>query len=108
MNDTTLDMAALRVLTDGDAAFEKTLLTHFEQTAKRCLQALQEEPENETGWQQATHELKGAAANLQARKLAALCKQAESATGAQRENVVAAVAAEVACVVESFKRQLRQ
>lgn len=75
--ETTLDLTALRAITDGDAALEAELFSMFLETGKRCLIKLQDALSAPEPWSEAAHELKGMALQLGALRLQNLCSQAE-------------------------------
>ena len=83
--DKTFDLKALREITDGDAVIEKQLAQLFCKTAESCiarLQALVMAGEGDQ-WHLLMHEFKGAALNLHADELAALCSVHEKARSPQ-------------------------
>lgn len=107
MNAITLDIAALRALTDGDYEFEERLKNHFVQTLAECMSALRSAV-SDVQWQQAAHRLKGAAASLRAAKLAQLCAEAEKAQRAQRPDFCTLIEQEAEQVVAVFTELLQQ
>ena len=72
-----LDMAHLRSFTDGDPQLERELSTLFLATAETYLRDLREALTRGRPWTSIAHALKGASANLGARRLAALALAAE-------------------------------
>ena len=72
-----LDMAHLRSFTDGDPQLERELSTLFLATAETYLRDLREALRRGGPWTSIAHALKGASANLGARRLAALALAAE-------------------------------
>ncbi len=79
MTQEVFDLAALRLLTDGNAEIETELAELFCKTAESCLQRLQPlvSEDNSSQWPRVLHEFKGACANMHANKLAKLCQNAE-------------------------------
>lgn len=70
------DVSALREVTDGDAELEKALLERFRGTVMRCIdQGVSAKPA--TLWPPLLHELRGAAAAMQASALADYCQLGE-------------------------------
>lgn len=77
--ETPIDMAQLRIFTNGDAEEEKELFTLFMEQANIMIDVLNKntgENDNEA-WKSAAHRFKGSAGNLGAMKLHHLCKRAE-------------------------------
>jgi CheY-like chemotaxis protein len=72
-----LDLDHLCGFTEGDSQLEGELSTLFLATAEMYLQQLQETLPGGRSWSSVAHALKGASANLGARRLAALARQAE-------------------------------
>lgn len=71
-----IDMDRLRLITGGDRDVEHTIFTMIAETGERCLSILRETNDNDA-WTKATHEIRGAAANIGAQAMAAVCKIAE-------------------------------
>ena len=74
-----INLEKLREVTEGDAALERQLFMLYFDTAERCLASLKTQIHVDDGatWKNAAHELKGASANIQAGKIAELCKFSE-------------------------------
>lgn len=83
-SEAVFNKTAFEEVTDGDTELENQLLQLFSETAERCLERMQAIAggEDESEWPMVVHELKGAAGNMQARKLAEACQQAEPLTDA--------------------------
>lgn len=75
-----VDMAQLRILTDGDPEEEKALFTLFLEQAEIMITTLQKNMDTESHetWKSAAHRLKGSSGNFGAMKLHHLCKRAET------------------------------
>ena len=90
-----VDMARLRMFTDGNREEERELAALFSRQAQEIVGILT----NATGagkadvWRKAAHRLKGASGNLGASQLSALCREAEHHPGSAEEEKVAMVAA---------------
>lgn len=80
-----LDTGRLDRITNGDKAFEKRLLSLFDRTVEKCLLDLEQANDVET-LRRICHELKGAAANLGAERIAALCSSAGNAFSSPAAN----------------------
>jgi HPt (histidine-containing phosphotransfer) domain-containing protein len=105
-----LDLKALQMITDGDRRIESELARLFMQTAERCIGQLRSLGEGEgEAWPRVLHELKGAAANIRAEQLSALCAQAAQVSGqAAREHACAGLSAaydEVKAVLDPIARR---
>jgi HPt (histidine-containing phosphotransfer) domain-containing protein len=74
-----LDLDHLRSFTEGDPQLERELSALFLATAEMYLQQMQEAVAGGRPWTAIAHALKGASANLGARRLAALALAAERA-----------------------------
>ncbi len=72
-----IDQAHLASFTDGDVALEDELAELFVSTARGYLKRMQEAVLEERAWSAEAHALKGASANLGAKRVAALARQAE-------------------------------
>jgi CheY-like chemotaxis protein/HPt (histidine-containing phosphotransfer) domain-containing protein len=72
-----LDVDHLRGFTEGDPQLERELSTLFLSTAEMYLEGMQEALTGGRPWTSTAHALKGASANLGARRLSALALQAE-------------------------------
>ena len=74
-----IDMEHFGLFTDGDPDEEKELLNLFFEQTEIGVKELEENCANENAqeWKKAAHKLKGSAANLGARPMAAACKIAE-------------------------------
>lgn len=72
-----LDFAHLRGFTEGDPQLESELFALFLSSAGLYLKRMADAVRTGASWQQAAHALKGASANLGARRLAALALHAE-------------------------------
>ncbi len=80
-----MDWERLDMFTDGDPEEEKALIELFISNAEETLKLIKQHTkigDNEE-WENATHRLKGSAANLGAKNLSDICSQAEKAS---REN----------------------
>jgi len=77
-----VNLAHLRIFTDGDVAEEKTLFGIFMRNADEILLRLQESlnKHDSESWRKASHRLKGASGNLGANALSDLCSEAEKAS----------------------------
>lgn len=67
----------LTAFTDGDQELESELADLFVSTARGYLKRMKEALREERGWSAEAHALKGASANLGARRTAALARRAE-------------------------------
>ena len=74
-----VDQAHLASFTEGDAALEDEIADLFVNTARGYLKRMREAVNEERAWSAEAHALKGASANLGARRVAALARQAEFA-----------------------------
>ena len=74
-----VDQAHLASFTEGDAELEDELADLFVNTARGYLKRMREAVSEERAWSAEAHALKGASANLGARRVAALARQAEFA-----------------------------
>lgn len=72
-----IDEAHLASFTEGDAALEDELAELFVSTAQGYLKRMREAVTEERAWSAEAHALKGASANLGAKRVAALARQAE-------------------------------
>ena len=72
-----LDLDHLRGFTEGDPQLERELSSLFLSTAEMYLQGMEEALTGGRPWTSTAHALKGASANLGARRLSALALQAE-------------------------------
>jgi HPt (histidine-containing phosphotransfer) domain-containing protein len=72
-----LDLDHVRGFTDGDPQLESELFALFLSSAGLYLKRMAEALQTGASWQQTAHALKGASANLGARRLAALALHAE-------------------------------
>jgi HPt (histidine-containing phosphotransfer) domain-containing protein len=72
-----VDMDHLASFTDGDTDLESELADLFVSTALGYLKRMDQAIEEERSWSAEVHALKGASANLGARRLAALAKVME-------------------------------
>lgn len=75
--DPVLDLEHLRGFTDGDPQLEGELSTLFLSTAEMYLRGMREALASGRPWNSIAHALKGASANLGARRLSALALAAE-------------------------------
>jgi two-component system sensor histidine kinase/response regulator len=75
-----VDMAQLRVFTDGNIEEERELFTLFIQESQRMIAELQANMNDEAHatWKSIAHRFKGSSGNLGARRLHHLCKNAEA------------------------------
>ena len=72
-----IDEAHIASFSDGDDALESELGDLFLKTALGYLKRMKEACREERAWSAEAHALKGASANLGARRVAALARQAE-------------------------------
>ena len=72
-----VDEAHLTSFTEGDAELEDELGHLFVSTARGYLKRMQEAVREERSWSAEAHALKGASANLGARRVAVLARRAE-------------------------------
>jgi HPt (histidine-containing phosphotransfer) domain-containing protein len=77
VTEPVLDLDPLRAFTEDDPQLERELSTLFLATAEMYLQQMQEALTAGRPWSATAHALKGASANLGARRLAALALLAE-------------------------------
>jgi HPt (histidine-containing phosphotransfer) domain-containing protein len=94
-----LNMDGLRRLTDGDREIEKQFVTMFMETAQDCIDQLAPLVEHDAHnqWPGIVHALKGAAANIYAESMIALCQDAEKLeNAASRREAFAQIKAELA------------
>jgi CheY-like chemotaxis protein/HPt (histidine-containing phosphotransfer) domain-containing protein len=77
VSEPVLDLEHLHEFTDGDSQLEVELSTLFLSTAEMYLQGMHESLATGRSWASIAHALKGASANLGARRLAALAMLAE-------------------------------
>ncbi len=91
MQQPVLDLAYLRSITEGTRALEEEFFRLFYQTADRCTARLAASvtAQNDTEWEEASHELKGAASYLGARRVQEICTQARDAEKSERERLLA-------------------
>jgi CheY-like chemotaxis protein/HPt (histidine-containing phosphotransfer) domain-containing protein len=75
-----IDLAHFESFTDGDAQLERELASIYLATAAAYLAEMREAAAAGEPWDRAAHSLKGASANIGARDVAALAKEAEHAT----------------------------
>jgi HPt (histidine-containing phosphotransfer) domain-containing protein len=87
MNDTPVDLANLRSMTDGDSEMEKALFDEFYTSFEAGITSLQRHMETGAAeaWRKEAHALKGIALNLGAEQLSLLCKNAQEASGAENK-----------------------
>jgi CheY-like chemotaxis protein/HPt (histidine-containing phosphotransfer) domain-containing protein len=88
-----LDLDHLRQFTDGDSQLEGELGTLFLSTAEVYLRDMREALQSGRAWTSIAHALKGASANLGARRIASLALMAERSepSGAQLDAIERAV-----------------
>lgn len=98
-----LDLGHLRSITDGDSQLEGELATLYLSTAEVYLQGMGDALESGQSWSRAAHALKGASANLGARRVAALAQAAERSPPTRGE--LDAIQRAVAEVRTLFDRQ---
>ncbi|MEM7045432.1 MAG: Hpt domain-containing protein [Pseudomonadota bacterium] len=72
-----IDEAHLASFTEGDLTLEDELAELFVATARGYLKRMREAVEEERSWSAEAHALKGAGANLGAKRVAALARRAE-------------------------------
>ncbi|MCB9988445.1 MAG: response regulator [Rhodospirillales bacterium] len=79
-NHHLVNIAHLETFTDGDRDIEQELFDIFCEQAEIALERLTkaQQADDENEWKASAHKFKGAAANLGAERLAALCLEAES------------------------------
>lgn len=77
-----VNLIELREITNGDPDLEKELFDVFIDTTDSCLQKLEASQTQgmEDLWKRQAHALKGAALNLGAERLGALCKEAQDSS----------------------------
>jgi len=80
VEETPVDMAQLRIFTDGDPEEGKALADLFLEQAQAMIAILQKSTgaESHEAWKSAAHRFKGSSGNLGAMKLHHLCKRAET------------------------------
>lgn len=90
MQQPVLDLAYLRSITEGTRALEEEFFSLFQQTAKRCTERLQSsiQQQDDTAWDEAAHELKGAASYLGARRVQEICAFARDIPASQRPQLL--------------------
>lgn len=84
-DEPVLDLDHLRHLTDGDAQLEGELFALFLSTSEMYLQTMREALEDGRAWTSTAHALKGASANLGARRIATLALVAERSEASQAQ-----------------------
>lgn len=72
-----IDEAHLRGFTDGEPQLERELAALYVSTARQYVERMRQALESGEGWSGAAHALKGASANLGARRMAELAAMAE-------------------------------
>lgn len=84
---TPVDLSHLNLFTNGNIEEEKLLFDVFLESTNESLESLHYHylQENDDGWRKAAHRLKGAAANLGAKPLFAVCERAEQMPGMSAE-----------------------
>jgi two-component system, sensor histidine kinase and response regulator len=97
-----VDIEHLLSFTDGDVQLERELVALFLSTAAVYLERMDRAIESGQDWAQAAHALKGASANLGARRVATMAAAAEAA-GPDRRRV-----AELAAAVEEVRGFFRR
>ena len=82
-----VNISHLEMFTEGDKEMERELFSLFSEQADLTLDDMEQycEESHANEWKSAAHKLKGAAANLGAEKLSALCFEAESGFTAPRD-----------------------
>ncbi len=82
-----MDWDRLDMFTDGDPEEEKMLVDLFINNAEETIKIIEQHIDtgNTEEWENATHRLKGSAANLGAQSLADICSQAEKSSGENTE-----------------------
>ena len=80
-----IDEIHLNSFTEGDKALESELAELFDKTARGYLKRMREALSEERSWSAEVHALKGASANLGARRLAAIAKKAEFAPPSENQ-----------------------
>ena len=95
-----IDQDHLASFTEGDRALEDELGELFISTAHGYLKRMKEALAEERGWSAEAHALKGASANLGARRVAALALKAEFQTPS--EDQIAAIETAIADVNRFF------
>ncbi len=84
--DAPVDLTNLRTITDGDVEMEKELFREFLESSKESLNRLEVNlDKNADAWRTGAHALKGNALNIGAYKLSELCKKAQDAYLASKE-----------------------
>lgn len=100
MTDNPVDMSTFHEMTDGDKEFEAKIFSIFEDTVKHCIATIGDN--DAVKQKRASHELKGAALNLGANKLAELCKIVELSENIDT-NMVENIKIESALVLEFLR-----
>lgn len=74
-----IDLASLRLMTDGDAEMERELFDEFLRSFEEGITALHQllGPTQHEAWRKQAHALKGMAVNLGAAPLGVVCKHAQ-------------------------------
>jgi len=82
-----MDWDRLELFTDGDPEEEKMLINLFVTNADETIELIKQQIDtgNSEEWENATHRLKGSAANLGAKNLADICSKAEESSTESKE-----------------------
>jgi len=85
--DEGLDLSSLRQITGGDKALEAELFAVFNESTSECLVSLRVafDREDDAGWRDAAHALKGASGSMGAMMLHDVCREAQNAFKTERE-----------------------
>lgn len=110
MSEQCVDLTYLRELTGGDAELESELFDEFIMSSQKLISELEQalQSNNEEEWKKAAHAIKGISANLGAKKLSELSKDAQEMLGAQtnmKKNLLEQMHAELTSVLSFLKNQ---
>ncbi len=107
MAEKILDMERMETISSGDVALEKELFSLFFDTADRCTKVLEQSmvARDHNHWATTAHELKGAAGNLGADEVYALCQLSCSAIPEDRPRLLEGIKRELAKVKEFVKER---
>lgn len=88
--DAPLDMSQLKTFSEGDIEMEKELILVYAQQSDKNMAALTSalDSSDTQAWQSAAHMFKGGSLGIGAKKLGALCNEAQHFTGTQPEQVI--------------------
>jgi len=108
LNEVPVDLAQLRIFTDGDPEEEKALFNLFLEQAEMMINILEKSTDanSQEAWRSAAHRFKGSSGNLGAVKLHHLCNRAETHfedIEAKKLEMLAAIKAETLRVEKFFR-----